>query len=158
MTQATLEATPTTLEALNRINEELSLDAIRGKLADREEGKGYSRAHLARMEQEYRRYLALRLAFPDEDVVPCKLVDEMWHAHILDTLAYHEDCDRIFGRYLHHFPYFGMRGERDAQDLLDAYDATLERYRVAFGEPPLDTWISQQSSRCRTACKPQKCR
>ncbi len=158
MTQATLEAPLTALDALGQVDEELNLAAIRGKLADPEEGRGHSRAHLELMEQEYRRYLALRLAHPDEDIVPCKLVDELWHAHILDTLAYHEDCDRIFGRYLHHFPYFGMRGEQDAQDLLDAYDSTLERYRVAFGEPPPDTWISQQSSRCRTACKPQKCR
>ena len=35
----------------------------------------------------YRRFLALHLAFPDMDVVPCKLVDEMWHRHILDPAA-----------------------------------------------------------------------
>jgi hypothetical protein len=35
----------------------------------------------------------------------------------------------------------------------------LERYRLAFGEPPEDTWISIDAASCkRTACKPQKCR
>lgn len=88
-----------------------------------------------------------------------QLVDDMWHSHILDTRAYHDDCDRILGRYLHHFPYFGMRGEDDAQALHDAYADTIERYRRAFGEPPLETWVSADAASCkRTNCKPQKCR
>jgi hypothetical protein len=80
--------------------------------------------------------------------------------HILDTAAYREDCDEIFGRFLDHFPYFGMRDEQDAQALEHAYADTIDRYRDAFGEPPADSWITvDASSRCkRTACKPQKCR
>jgi hypothetical protein len=66
-----------------------------------------SQAELALAEQEYRRFLALHLAFPDSDIVPCKLVDTIWHQHILDTRAYHEDCDAIFGSYLHHPPISG---------------------------------------------------
>ena len=70
------------------------------------------------------------------------------------------DCDTIFGRFLDHFPYFGMRGENDARAVNDAYTETIARYRAAFGEPPADTWISADATaRCkRTACKPQKCR
>jgi hypothetical protein len=112
------------------------------------------------MEGEYRKFLALHLLYPDADIVPCKIVDDMWHRHILDTAAYRGDCDVIFGQFLDHFPYFGMRGEQDAQDLEDAYCDTLDRYREAFGEPPADTWISPDATmRCkRTACKPQQCR
>jgi hypothetical protein len=104
--------------------------------------------------------LALHLAYPEMDIVPCKIVDEMWHQHILDTAAYRQDCEAIFGRFLDHFPYFGMRGEDDARALENAYVETIERYREAFGEPPADTWITvDASSRCkRTACKPQKCK
>ena len=110
-------------------------------------------------EQEYRRFLALHLVFPEADIVPCKLVDTIWHQHILDTRAYHADCNVIFGDYLHHFPYFGMRGDGDAQALADAYRETLRRYRDAFGEPPESIWIASDASSCkRTACKPQKCR
>jgi hypothetical protein len=82
-----------------------------------------------------------------------------WHQHILDTRAYHEDCAAIFSGYLHHFPYFGMRGEDDKQALADAYSDTIDRYRTAFGEPPESSWIASDASSCkRTACKPQKCR
>lgn len=151
---------PTTDEALARLDELLDLANVRMKLADPDEGKGYDGARLDLMEGEYRKFLALHLAYPHMDVVPCQIVDEMWHQHILDTAAYREDCEAIFGRFLDHFPYFGMRGDDDAQALHDAYDETIERYRAAFGEPPADTWlVVDASSSCRrTACKPQKCR
>ncbi len=150
---------PSAVEALGRLDGLLDLSNIRMKLADPEEGKSYGMDRLDLLEAEYRKFLALHLAFPDMDVVPCKIVDEMWHQHILDTAAYRADCEAIFGRFLDHFPYFGMRGEDDARDLQDAYVETIDRYRRAFGEPPKDTWISADAAKCkRTACKPQKCR
>ena len=36
--------------------------------------------------------------------VPSKLVDLVWHLHILDTKAYFADCKEIFGKYIHHSP------------------------------------------------------
>lgn len=156
---ATTAVRITPQEALDRLDEVLDLSNVRIKLADPEEGIGTSEAQLDVAEQEYRRFLALHLAFPGEDVVPCKLVDGFWHQHILDTQAYHEDCDVIFDEYLHHFPYFGMRSREDAEALRNAYADTIERYRDAFGEPPEHTWISTDAAKCkRTACKPQKCR
>lgn len=147
-------------EALARLDNLLDLGNVKMKLADSEEGPGLSPDYIELMEREYRKFLALQLLYPEADIVPCKVVDEMWHRHILDTAAYREDCDAIFGRFLDHFPYFGMRGEADAQALHDAYADTLDRYRESFGKPPADTWITvDASSRCkRTACKPQKCR
>lgn len=147
-------------EALARLDDLLDLGNVKMKLADSDEGPGLSSDYIELMEGEYRKFLALQLLYPEADIVPCKVVDEMWHRHILDTAAYREDCDTIFGRFLDHFPYFGMRGEEDAQALHDAYADTLDRYREAFGEPPADTWITvDASSKCkRTACKPQKCR
>jgi hypothetical protein len=144
---------------LERVEELLDLSNVRMKLADTEEGPGLGAERLDLMEREYRKFLALHLAFPDAEIVPCKLVDQIWHRHILDTAAYRVDCDALFGEFLDHFPYFGMRGEADAQALEDAYADTLERYRAAFGEPPPETWISADAAKCgRTACKPQKCR
>lgn len=159
---ATIEA-PTAMSseaALSLLADRLNLGNVRLKLGDPEEGKGYSEEHLDIAESEYRKFLALHLMYPDEDIVPCKLVDEIWHQHILDTAAYREDCDAIFGRFLDHFPYFGMRDEQDAQDLEDAYVSTLERYEAAFGLTPDGTWRSiDPTSKCkRRACKPQNCR
>ena len=37
---------------------------------------------------------------------PTKLMDTIWHHHILDTKNYHNDCNNIFGFYLHHKPTF----------------------------------------------------
>jgi len=149
-----------TAEALRTVDSLVDLSNIRMKLSDPEEGKGYGSELLDLMEDEYKKFLALHLAHPDADIVPCAIVDEMWHQHILDTAAYREDCDALFGGFLDHFPYFGLRGEDDAQALHDAYADTLERYREAFGEPSDDTWISRDAaSKCkRKACKPMKCK
>jgi len=146
-------------DALGRIDAALDLTDIRMKLADGDEGPGYGVDDLDAMEAEYRRFLALHLAFPDAVIVPCKIVDEIWHQHILDTAAYRNDCAAIFGRFLDHYPYFGMRNEAEAEELDDAYGATLALYRGAFGEPPAETWVSKDgASRCRKQCKPMKCR
>jgi len=146
-------------DALQRLDEVLDLSNVRMKLADAEEGAGLPISRIDRMEVEYRKFLALQLMHPGEDIVPCEIVDEMWHRHILDTAAYRKDCDAIFGQFLDHFPYFGMRGEADAQALNDAYSETLARYEDAFGEPPADTWIASDAASCRRkACKPMKCR
>jgi hypothetical protein len=146
-------------DALERLTCRLDLSAIRFKLANPEDGTTPTPQQLDVMETEYRKFLALRIAYPEADIVPCKLVDEMWHRHILDTRAYAEDCKRIFGGFMHHFPYFGMRGDADAEALADAYDETLRCYREAYGEPPADTWISTDARRrCRTQCRPMRCR
>jgi len=145
--------------AIERLDGLLDLRNVRMKLADPEEGPGLSNDQIELMEAEYRKFLALQLMHPGDDIVPCEIVDEMWHRHILDTAAYREDCAAIFGQFLDHFPYFGMRGEADAQALNDAYADTLERYQAAFGDPPAETWISTDAASCkRKACKPQKCR
>jgi hypothetical protein len=40
----------------------------------------------------------------------------------------------VFGYFLHHFPYFGMRGEQDAADLRAASERMHEIYEREFGE------------------------
>lgn len=156
----TTVCTSAAAEALDRLDALLDLSNVRLKLANPDEGDACTEAQLDLMEGEYRRFLALRMAHPEAEIVPCRSVDEMWHRHILDTRAYAADCDRIFGSFVHHFPYFGLRGEADALALESAYDNTLELYRDAFGEPADGTtWTSPDaSSRCRRACAPMKCR
>lgn len=146
-------------EALARVEREIDLSGLRFKLGNPEDGVAPPQGLLDLMESEYRRFLALRLAHPSAGIVPCKLVDAMWHSHILDTRAYADDCDRLFGGFMHHYPYFGMRGADDEQALADAYEETLRLYQEAFGEPPTDTWISAEPHRrCRTQCRPMKCK
>jgi len=112
----------------------LDLDPIKLKLMDPEEGQGWSREYVDRMELAYKRFLTLMVKFPDETIAPTKDVDKFWHGHILDTMKYAEDCQNVFGYYLHHFPYFGMRGEQDAADLRAAAARMHAIYEREFGE------------------------
>lgn len=130
--------------------QDLDLDMIRQKLLDPDEGVGWTVECCDRAVEEYRRYLALARAYPELTLVPSHAVDKVWHAHILDTRRYGEDCQRIFGYFLHHFPYLGMRGAADKIVHLTAMEKTLELYRKHFGEPPSDLWLS-------SAQRPPKC-
>ena len=90
-------------------------------------------------EKEYRRFLTLKQMYPGVSLVPSKLVDQVWHAHILDTRAYREDCNTVFGRFIDHYPYFGIYGEDDQQALQDSFNQTIELYERHFGPYPDDT-------------------
>jgi hypothetical protein len=110
----------------------LDLGPIKYKLMDRDEGEGWTREFAERMELEYKRFLTLRAKYPQEPLAPGKDVDRFWHAHILDTQKYVEDCERVFGHYLHHFPYFGMRGAEDAAAWAVAGERTRALYAAEF--------------------------
>lgn len=117
----------------------LDLDPIKFKLMDPEEGQGWSREYADHMELAYKRFLSLLATHSDETLAPGKDVDKFWHGHILDTLKYAEDCNRVFGCFLHHFPYFGMRGAEDAANLARAAETTQRLYRQEFGSKPEHT-------------------
>lgn len=113
----------------------LDLDPIKMKLMDRKEGHGWTSAEADRHELEYKRYLALLAKFPDEVIAPNTNVDKFWHGHILDTRKYAQDCENVFGHFLHHYPYFGLRGEQDAANLAAAAARMRRLYEQEFGNP-----------------------
>lgn len=106
---------------------------LKEKLMDPTEGKGWSKDECDTIELLYKDFLILMWMHPNEYIVPNKVIDEFWHAHILDTRKYHADCDLIFGEYLHHFPYFGLRGEEDKKDLEDTFSETKKLWIREFG-------------------------
>jgi len=90
---------------------------------------------------EYRKMLVLIQRFPERPVVPSKLVDLVWHEHILDTARYKRDCLRMFGRYVHHNPSFG--GEEEKAELQGQQNDMFKVYMETFNEPPpVDVWPS----------------
>lgn len=114
---------------------------------DAEEGHGWTFDFACRVSQEYRRFLVLCLQCHQDPIVPSTLVDDFWHLHILDTQKYTEDCQHCFGSMLHHFPYFGMRGVKDADNLREAWLKTLDLYQSTFGTAaPNHLW--PHSNRC----------
>lgn len=110
----------------------IDLTALCGKLA---EEKGWGDADLQELVRQYKMYLNLRLVHPDKALVPTRFIDEMWHAHILDTRAYADDCHRVFGEFLHHYPYLGVGGEQEKARLDDAFQQTATLWHAAYGEP-----------------------
>ena len=125
--------------------QDLNLEPIVVKCLDDEEGMGWDVDFALRVEKEYKRYLEMCKEHPDLPLVPSSLVDEFWHLHILDTQKYAVDCQAIYGEFLHHFPYFGMRGAVDEANLKRAWRQTLEVYQSMFGEPaPSDLWAKSQ--------------
>lgn len=113
---------------------DLNLDAIKVKLMHRESGEGWSLEKANAVEFEYRRFLILMKQFPQEETAPLMDVDTFWHYHILDTLKYAADCEQVFGYFLHHFPYIGLRGEDDAAAHVRVGERMKELYEQTFGE------------------------
>lgn len=124
-----------TVDELRVMIEAIDLTWIKRKIMDRRKGKGWTQEKADEMEQRYKRFLFLFATSVDARIVPTLDVDAMWHQHILDTMAYFADTERVFGMYLHHFPYFGMRSEDDARQLDEAFMDTCRRYEEMYGEP-----------------------
>lgn len=114
---------------------ELDLDPIKVKLMHEESGEGWTLEKATAVEVEYRRFLILMKLFPQEQTAPLFDVDTFWHYHILDTMKYAADCERVFGYFLHHFPYIGLRGEEDEQAHHRVGQRMRELYEATFGEP-----------------------
>ncbi|MDN4547165.1 hypothetical protein [Pseudomonas sp. C32] len=99
-------------------------------------------------ELEYRRFLTLKCLYPNVALVPSKQVDAIWHAHILDTRAYRENCLQVFGRFIDHYPYFGIYGQDDYQELKSAFAHTVALYEQHFGAYP-GGGCETQAMRCK---------
>lgn len=108
------------------------------------------------VEKQYKLFLwatvALNLSIP-----PNKAIDEFWHNHILDTALYLYHCETVFGKFIHHFPYFGVRSKQDANDLLNSFQKTLEvfeKYSQLFDADPLNNIVA---SECVGQCAEHGC-
>jgi hypothetical protein len=112
----------------------LDLEPIKTKLMHRKSGQGWTNKRVEAVESEYRRFLYLVKKFPQQRVAPRFEVDLFWHQHILDTRKYAIDCAHIFGYFLHHYPYLGLRGEEDMTAREEAGQLMRSLYEEEFGE------------------------
>ncbi|MES2503818.1 MAG: hypothetical protein V4534_02960 [Myxococcota bacterium] len=97
--------------------------------------QGWMRADAEQTAALYRNFLFLQARYPNKRLPPSEDVDEFWHNHILDTEHYIASCDLIFGKYLHHYPYFGIDGKTNFNDLSDAFTETQQLHLEEFGTP-----------------------
>jgi hypothetical protein len=130
----------------------LDLERIKWKLSDEEHGKGWSREKCDFVEEEYKKFLTIIKLNPKKEIVPSRIIDEFWHQHILDTKSYAEDCQKVFGRFLHHYPYFGMNGKEDQINLNIAFEETKRIYKSLFGKktksPDFVNKLGLEAARC----------
>lgn len=135
MKKVTLSAT--SLGQKRKQIDALDFTQLKSKLMDKEEGKGWTAKMCDAVEVLYKQFLFIILKYPDRDIVPTKQIDDFWHAHILDTRRYMSDCKNIFGHYVHHYPYFGLRGEEDAKNLQNTFSETKNLWKKEFGKAPV---------------------
>ena len=112
----------------------LDLEPIKLRVMDPELGEGWTLEYAESIERAYRNYLTMLVKHPGdaEDIVVSKDVDEFWHTHILYTMKYTEDCERVFGKYLHHNPHIGERTQADIERKAVLAEKTRCLYQQEF--------------------------
>lgn len=88
---------------------------------------------------EYKKFVYLAVV-SDFNVTPSKVIDKVWHQHLLFTKAYRQFCSEVINYTLDHHPELiaitGETGTFNAQ-----YLDTLALYKKEFGsDPPADIW------------------
>jgi hypothetical protein len=121
----------------------LDLESVKIRMMDPELGEGWTREYAEGIEQGYRNYLTMLAKYQDhaEDILLSKDVDEFWHTHILQTMKYSEDCESVFGTYLHHSPHVGERKPEDLQKRAALAEKTRRLYRQEFGNADSIAWV-----------------
>ncbi|HEX6861360.1 MAG TPA: hypothetical protein VF414_01010 [Thermoanaerobaculia bacterium] len=136
------------LEQALALVDTLDFTMLKRKLGEED---GWTPEYQDEVEDLYRKFLALNMIYPDRKICPTGPIDDFWHAHILDTRAYAADCEKLFNRFLHHFPYFGMRGPDDLQALESAFNDSRALFIRHFG---IDPCSGEAQAR---GCSPQRC-
>ncbi|NPA72771.1 MAG: hypothetical protein GXO35_08080 [Gammaproteobacteria bacterium] len=111
---------------------------------------GWSVEKILEAEDLYKKWLVLHQVYGESLVLaPNDLVDEYWHTHILDTRKYMDDCQKVLGYYLHHYPYFGLT-EGESEEALEAgFELTQKLFKTHFGHD-----IVGHNNRCGpTSCR-----
>jgi len=113
----------------------LDLESVKIRATDPKLGEGWTREYAEGIEQGYRTYLTMLAKYPEhaEDILLSKDVDEFWHTHILQTIKYTEDCEAVFGKYLHHAPHIGGVTQADVEKRTALAEKTRRLYEREFG-------------------------
>lgn len=92
------------------------------------------------IEREYKRFMALAIAYPVRRIPVAKKVDAFWHTHILFTQDYYAMGLALAGGYIHHRP--GILDDRSELGAHFEHD-TLALYREHFGPPNPTYWAPE---------------
>jgi|GEM_PF-758521 len=117
-------------------NTNSSTNAFASKIARK---LSWDRGFALRAIEEYRKFVYLGI-IADFHVTPPKIIDRVWHEHLLFSRAYREFCRDVLQQDFDHHPELLPSDEQTG--LFQAqYDATLELYRLEFNvRPPVIIW------------------
>ena len=88
---------------------------------------------------EYKKFVFLGV-IADFPVTPSKLIDLVWHEHILFVDGYHKFCTDVIRYDFKHQPEL-IRDEDQTETYRQQFERTLALYRREFGmEPPAAVW------------------
>lgn len=95
-------------------------------------------ATAAAYEREFKKMVLLRVTQKVKYGIKGQ-VDDFWHMFILYTELYHDFCNDLLGRYMHHRPTISSEPSTPAESL--AYVRLLVDYfRFFKKQPPKDIW------------------
>ena len=123
-----MEGTSNQLHAIKDYIDNLDLSLVSIRM---QKQYHWPKKHADKAITQYKNYLYLKRKYGDDFKLPPSLeIDEIWHNHILHTKEYHQDCQAIFGEYLHHRP----SREGDGENLQTLFDKTQALYKTEFGD------------------------
>ena len=100
---------------------------------------GWTTRFALRAIDEYRKFVFLGVS-SDIIVTPSKVIDTVWHEHLLFTRAYREFCRDVLERDFDHNPEL-IPTDDQTSVYAQQFAATLARYRSEFNtRPPFDVW------------------
>ena len=100
---------------------------------------GWTPRFARRAIEEYRKFLYLGVV-ADFRVTPSKIIDQVWHEHLLFTRAYGEFCQEVLGQPFEHFPEL-VATEEQTSVFQEQYDRTIDLYEREFNvAAPDDIW------------------
>lgn len=111
---------------------------------------GWTTRFAVRAINEYRKFVYLGVT-AEFIVTPSKVIDTVWHEHLLFTRAYREFCRDVLRRDFDHHPQL-MPVEEQTVVYAQQYTATLARYETEFHMiPPDDIWGTTKFRQDRTS-------
>jgi uncharacterized membrane protein YgcG len=95
---------------------------------------------------EYKKFVYLGVS-SDLRVTPSKVIDVVWHEHLLFSRPYREFCDDVLGQAFDHNPEL-LPADDQTEVFNFQYEATLAAYEREFNmTPPADVWGATKFTR-----------
>ena len=100
---------------------------------------GWTTPFTLRAINEYKKFIFLGLA-SDFQVTPSKIIDVVWHEHLLFSKAYREFCDQVIRQPFDHYPELVPMEDQTGRFSAQYLD-TVALYKKEFDiDPPVAIW------------------